>query len=316
MNIPPPARTDPTALCSVRRLPDPADTNEWDRLFIPGDIKARCLRFVDTLALLARQRVSGFGLAQHRTLLLYGEPGCGKTSLARCVPHQWAMLHNVPALRVQTNTHALPSGERGGTQKNVQSLFMQLREIAGLGEPTFVVIDEVETLGTDRASANPNTNPLDTAFAVNSFLEAIDDLAAACPNVVFLLTTNLPRMVDRAVLDRADFHVHVPLPDAACRSQILADALAELEAAGIWPYDGGEKFSAAADETWRAIGHATEGLSARLIRHLPLVALTLVSQPAELRPAHLLAAAREHRSAQAQLTAQKGVYTYDFQQPV
>ena len=94
-----------------------------------------------------------------------------------------------------------------------------------MGLPTFVLFDEVETIATDRASISTVTPPLDTLYGVNAFIEATDALLRAHPNVVLLYTSNLPRAIDRAISERVDFSLPVPLPDAPTRLLILWDAL-------------------------------------------------------------------------------------------
>ena len=140
---------------TLRRLPDPQLTEEWERILTSAEFKARLLRYLRLLVLLGKGNASSVGLALRRALLLYGPPGCGKTSLARSLPNEWATLEEVQANFLQAHANALPSGERGGTQKNVETLFLQIGEVAAMGLPTFVLFDEVEAVSTDRASTAP-----------------------------------------------------------------------------------------------------------------------------------------------------------------
>src|SRR5262249_7245232 len=136
---------------------------EWEAVYVPAHIKSMLLDYAQTLNRL--RRVPAHGLALRRAVMLYGPPGCGKTSLARCLPAKWfKMAGERRAGLIQVNTHALFSGVRGEGQKNVLSAFQQIAEHGTTGYPIFALIDEVETLGTDRASISLEANPLDAIY--------------------------------------------------------------------------------------------------------------------------------------------------------
>ena len=74
---------------------------------------------------------------------------------------------------------------------------------------------------------------MDVHRATDALLAGIDAVAAACPGVLFVTTTNFPDAVDEAFLSRADLVLHVPLPDAETVAAILRASLREL--AALWP---------------------------------------------------------------------------------
>jgi len=284
------------------KLPHPGLEEEWQRLILPPDLQPRLLRYLQRLQWLGQRGASSFGLALRRSVLLYGPPGCGKTSLARGLPQAWAQQEERSGVLVQVHSHALPSGERGGTQKNVLSLFRQLAEVASPGQPTFVLLDEVESVGTDRAQVNPETNPLDTLYAVNALLESLDAFTQEHPNVVFSFTTNLPRAVDRAFRERVDFAVYVPPPEEVARRAILEDALGEVGSGANGQTAG-----------WKPLLKATAGFSARELRHLVVAGLTWAEKPEEVALGHLLEAARAHLAEQEHHRKTGGIYNHDYQ---
>jgi pachytene checkpoint protein 2 len=259
----------PGALFDIYLLPDHREEfiADWDIVLMPERTKNFLLAYVQALKRL--EPVQSSQLALCRALLLHGPPGCGKTSLARGLPAKWSLAYREPrAGLIHVNTHALAGGLRGGGHKNIRMAFQQIAEQATAGLPIFVLVDDIETLGTDRS---------------------LDRYARDLPNVVFLFTTNSP--IDRAVRERVDFVVEIPLPDARYRGMILADAVRSMAAA----YDVRDLLRLAMADPppapWAALVADTDGLSGRALRHVLVVAAALAGDSHALTPDHLLRAA-------------------------
>lgn len=298
------AATSSDQLFSTVRLPADELRADWERIIVPEEIKRRLLRYVAVLEWLGKREVCPVALALRQTVLLCGPPGTGKTSLARGLPNVWARRHERAGLLVLVNSHAIPSGERGGTQKNVQVLFQRLSEVASLKQPTFVVVDEVETLATNRAHINPETNPQDTLYGVNAVIEQLDFFVREYPNVVFLLTTNLHAAIDRAVTERTDVQFLIDLPSKEARTAILQDAVSALT---------GETFKATpSSRHWKRLLKLTEGFSARAMRHLVVEALTFADSNGSLHLSHVIQAASAACDQLAHHKQTGGTYTHAY----
>jgi hypothetical protein len=111
-------------------LPDQSLRDCWQRTFVPPLVKQRLVRHLDIGYRLSSQSTATVGLALRRSVLLLGEPGRGTSSLAVGAPTEWDGHRCISVHLVRIHTHALPSGERGGTQRNVLRLFEGLGELA------------------------------------------------------------------------------------------------------------------------------------------------------------------------------------------
>jgi SpoVK/Ycf46/Vps4 family AAA+-type ATPase len=142
----------------------------------------------------------------------------------------------------------------------VENLFgTVLDETASVG-PLVVLVDEVETLLTDRAALSMDANPVDVHRAVDAALVGLDRLARRHPHVFVLATSNFPDAIDPALTSRADTVIRVPLPDRTARRWILEHTVTAIAAA--FP---GARSVLTADSLDVAADHA-EGLDGRRLR--------------------------------------------------
>lgn len=266
----------------VTALPDEGLARDWDRIYLADKQKEQALGFLNAIEKL---RAAAAAFDSRRTLLFYGPPGTGKSSIARGLANQWAKTTRSKSVLASVNTHAIPSGEHGQTQKNVVRLFQGIVELAERHDRVFAHVDELETVGSDRAQIGGQTNPLDALNAVNAFLEETDRVSRSYSNVVFLFTSNLLDRVDRALRDRVDFAVHVGLPGRGNRELILREVVDELSRVLACHVE-------ADSDTWHRLLSTTKGFSGRQLRHVGLRALTLLDEGEALSLAHVLEAAK------------------------
>lgn len=289
-HVPDPAATP--GLADARLLPDAEFAAAWDALVLPDGLKGRVLRSA-AAGLQIRSEVAFHDLPLHGTYLFTGEPGTGKTTFARGMAD--ALAQAVPAagdwLFLEIDPHGLTSSSLGRSQKAVEELFGSLLDGHSAAGPTVVLIDEVETLLTDRAALSMDANPVDVHRAVDAALTGLDRLAREHPRTVVLATSNFPQALDGALASRADLSVHFPLPDLAARRAILEKTCQALAAA--FPGAQGLADGASLD----AAAAAGDGLDGRQLKKAVAGACAVdpgaLGDPDSVTPADLLVAVEQ-----------------------
>lgn len=292
----------PHGIADMRMLPDSSFLALWESIFVSPEIKNQLLS-QSVLNFTMRPKVPRSVIPLHGIILLVGPPGTGKTSLAKGVAARTAeALDGHGRVRfVEVDPHALASASLGKSQKAVTELFRgSIAEYASLG-PTIVLLDEVETLVSDRSKLSLEANPVDVHRATDAALVQLDHLAEAHPNLLFVATSNFPRAIDAAFVSRADLVLTVPSPDADGCRRILDSTLTGL---GVqYP-----RVSALVeDPDFPQLVEVCTGLDGRQLRKLVGTACTLDKRtaldPNRLSMADLLAAAG---AARAELLTAEG----------
>jgi pachytene checkpoint protein 2 len=200
----------------------------WDSIHVPPELKESLL-CQSLLNFTLRPKVSRTVIPLHGVILLVGPPGTGKTSLARGLASKTVgLLKSKKLAYLEIEPHSLQSSALGKSQKAVTELFGgTISEYAQNG-PTFVLLDEVETLIVDRSKLSLEANPVDVHRATDAALVQLDYLGDEFPNLLIVATSNFPQAIDSAFISRSDMILSVPLPDKRACQEILADALKGL----------------------------------------------------------------------------------------
>jgi SpoVK/Ycf46/Vps4 family AAA+-type ATPase len=260
-----------------RRLPDRQFSELWEAIIIDADLKDRLLAHA-VLNFTLRPKISRAKLPLHGVILLAGVPGTGKTSLAKGLASRAAdVLGTITYLEI--DPHSLTSAALGKSQKAVTELGARIAEFAGQRK-TIVLLDEVETLVSDRAKLSLEANPVDVHRATDAALVQLDHLAAEFPQLLFIATSNFPQAIDAAFISRADFVLTVPLPNEQAIREILTSTLTGL--GDLYP----PVKRLTADASFSEIVRACVGLDGRQLRKLVASACTFDKQTA-LDPSRL-----------------------------
>ncbi|MGE0206407.1 MAG: ATP-dependent zinc metalloprotease FtsH [Candidatus Babeliales bacterium] len=146
-------------------------------------------------------------------VLLVGEPGNGKTLLAKAVAGE----ANCPFFSVSASDFVEMYVGVGASR--VRELFAQVRKHS----PSIVFIDEIDAVGGKRVAGFDGGSD-ERAQTLNQLLTEMDGFNSEGSTVIVMAATNRPDMLDNALLrpGRFDRRVDVPYPDIKSREQILA----------------------------------------------------------------------------------------------
>lgn len=147
-----------------------------------------------------------------RGVLLVGEPGNGKTLLAKAVAGE----ANCPFFSISGSDFIEIFVGVGASR--VRDLFVQARKYT----PSIIFIDELDAVGRHRGNGLGGGND-EREQTLNQLLTEMDGFQTKDSSIIVLAATNRPDVLDKALLrpGRFDRRVEVPYPDLVSREQIL-----------------------------------------------------------------------------------------------
>lgn len=157
-----------------------------------------------------KEKFKAMGARVPRGVLMSGEPGTGKTLLARAIAGE----ANVPFFAASGSDF---SGIIVGLGvAKIKEIF----EMAKRSAPSILFIDEIDAIGQKRS--RNSFNDQDREQTLNQLLIEMDGFSNDT-GIIVIGATNRPDMLDHALLrpGRFDRQVHIELPDLSGRREIL-----------------------------------------------------------------------------------------------
>jgi ATP-dependent metalloprotease FtsH len=152
--------------------------------------------------------------------LLTGEPGTGKTLLAKAVAGE----AGVPFFSCSGADFIEIMG--GSGPKRVRELFEEARAAS----PCIVFIDEIDAIGSRGGGKGGGSVSSEENRTINQLLAELDGLATSGDAIVVMGATNFQDNIDKALLreGRFDRKVNIEMPDRAARVDIFAYYLSKI----------------------------------------------------------------------------------------
>lgn len=158
--------------------------------------------FQDTIKV--KDKMSKLGLEFDMSLLLYGDPGCGKTSIAYFLANELEL----PLVTARLDT--LISSLLGNTAKNIRRIFDYAKR-----QPCILFLDEFDAIAKARDDKQ-ETGELKRV--VNSLLQNIDEYSK---DGILIAATNHQELLDSAIWRRFQSVIQVPKPNEKQISKFL-----------------------------------------------------------------------------------------------
>lgn len=180
----------------------------WDDIILPTQIKEELQRLVKLVANYANLPP---GINPPKAALLYGEPGTGKTQIAR-------VMASVGQLYFKSYAPAdIRSKWVGQSSRNLADVFNQARQQS----PAIIFFDELESLFPHRGGMGSGDADLENQNLVNQFLQEVDGVKTQGGYVFVLGATNHLESIDPAVRSRLQKKIAISLPGITEVEQIL-----------------------------------------------------------------------------------------------
>ncbi|RMH25317.1 MAG: ATP-dependent metallopeptidase FtsH/Yme1/Tma family protein [Planctomycetota bacterium] len=147
-----------------------------------------------------------------RGVLLSGQPGCGKTLLAKAIAGE----ADVPFFSISGSDFVEMFVGVGASR--VRDLFKQAKDSA----PCIIFLDEIDAVGRRRGAGFSQGGHDEREQTLNAILVEMDGFNST-DGVIVIAATNRPDVLDPALIrpGRFDRQISVPLPDVKGRLEIL-----------------------------------------------------------------------------------------------
>lgn len=177
------------------------DTEGID-LILPKYSENKIVDFIESLKY--RKEFNNLGLEIKSSLLLYGPPGCGKTTAAKYISQKTKL----PLITARLDT--MISSLLGSTSKNIRRIFDFTKS-----KPCILFLDEFDAI----AKARDDQHELgELKRVVNSLLQNVDEFTK---ENILIAATNHQSLLDNAIWRRFNSIIEIPIPDEESNYRLI-----------------------------------------------------------------------------------------------
>ena len=156
-----------------------------------------------------------WGAKKPQGLILYGEPGTGKTMLAK------ALAGEIGADIMFVQGNDIYNMWLGESERRIKELFEQIKS---LRTRTVVVFDEFDSIIGTTEEVGPGGGGQARNAVAGIFKQELNSLGDTNPNILLVATTNSIDRIDPALVrtGRFDYKLYIPMPDEDGRAEIIS----------------------------------------------------------------------------------------------
>ena len=185
------APVDTESRLSIVDIFNPSEVNL--EVILPETVENKVFDFIKHIE--NKDKIKSLGFPLQSTLLLYGAPGVGKTTIAKYISAQTKLP------LVTARLDSLISSLLGNTSKNIRRVF----EYAD-SKPCILFLDEFDAI----AKARDDQHEMgELKRVINSLLQNIDQFSH---NNILIAATNHPELLDKAIWRRFNSVIEVSQP--------------------------------------------------------------------------------------------------------
>jgi SpoVK/Ycf46/Vps4 family AAA+-type ATPase len=189
-----------------------ADVDHWKQIGGLEEIKLK-LRQAAEWPMKYPESFTRLGLDPPRGILLYGPPGCAKTTLVR------TLAKSIHSTFLYCNVAQIYSPYLGEAERELRTLFQKAR----LLNPSIIFLDEIDAIVGKRDLTGGSGGDSSVENRILSTLLNEMDGIEVTRNLLVIAATNRPDCIDAALLrpGRLDHILYVPPPDAESKRSVL-----------------------------------------------------------------------------------------------
>ncbi|MDT0498579.1 ATP-binding protein [Algiphilus sp. W345] len=171
--------------------------------------------------------IVGLLRGQYPFAIFYGDVGTGKTAMAEAVGNKIAIDSGTEDSELfKLSNRVRGSGNVGEMGTLITEAFAEIKKAIGKNRRAILVIDEGDSLAASRSQQQSHH---EDKVAVNTVIQAIDELRSARGRIFTILCTNRMSALDPAIIRRASIIEHFQRPTDDQRADLFEMDLGDLE---------------------------------------------------------------------------------------
>lgn len=164
---------------------------------------------------------------QYPFAIFYGDVGTGKSAMAEAIGNRIAKDAKVEdSVLFKLSNRVRGTGSVGEMGTLISEAFAEIKKSIGKDRRAILIIDEGDSLAASRTQEQSHH---EDKVAVNTLIQAIDELRASKGRIFTIMCTNRMSVLDPAIQRRAAVVEHFHRPDAGQRKDLFCMDLTDLD---------------------------------------------------------------------------------------